>query len=89
MIQWLKSNRYVSDEGTTIVYTCWLDCEDTGITIESRKRHIPHANRGGTWDHTSYFVLQDGEKLIEKQSLTEAKRYAEARARVRKTWEGG
>lgn len=44
--------------------------------IESRKRHIPHANRQGTWDYTSYFVLRDGVELVEKHSLKDAKEYA-------------
>lgn len=83
-IQWLKNGRYVSSKGTTIIYSCWLDCEDTGITIESRKRHIPHAARPGTWDYTSYFVILGEEELIEKQTLTEAKKYAEALAKEQK-----
>lgn len=73
MIKWTKAGRTVSEEGTTIIY----QGEGTDLTIESRKRHIPHANRSGTWDHTSYFVIRDGEEIIEKWSLTEAKEYAE------------
>lgn len=73
MIGWIKTGKRVSQEGTTITYSGI----DTDITIESRKRHIPHANRAGTWDHTSYFVLKSGQEIVEKQSLTDAKRYAE------------
>ena len=72
-IKWIKAGRTVSTEGTTNIY----QGEGTAITIESRKRHIPHANRSGTWDHTTYFVLKDGKEIIEKYSLKDAKEYAE------------
>lgn len=72
-IKWIKAGRTVSAEGTTVIY----QGEGTTITIESRKRHIPHANRSGTWDHTTYFVLKDGKEIIEKYSLKDAKEYAE------------
>lgn len=72
-MMWEKIGRSVSADGTTITY--WL--QGTDITVESRKRHIPHANGIGTWDHTSYFVLDDGVALYEKQSLAEAKKLAE------------
>lgn len=72
-IKWIKAGRTVSAEGTTVIY----QGEGTAITIESRKRHIPHANRSGTWDHTTYFVLKDGKEIIEKYSLKDAKEYAE------------
>ena len=45
--------------------------------MQSRKRHIPHANGGGTWDHTSYWVLCDGVELKEKMRLMDAKEWAE------------
>lgn len=70
---WAKTGRTVTPEGTTVTYT---DLRETGLTIESRKRHILHANRSGTWDHTSYWVLRDGEELVERQSLTSAKEWA-------------
>ncbi len=73
MIGWIKTGRTVNSEGTTITYSG----VDTNLTIESRKRRIPHANRAGTWDHTSYFVLKDGKEVAEKWSLREAKRFAE------------
>ena len=70
---WQKTGKTVNAEGTTIRYTAYK----TNLSIESRKRHIPHANRSGTWDHTSYFVLRDGEEIAEKQSLKDAKEFAE------------
>lgn len=71
-IRWDKTGRKVGPEGTTITYTG----AGTPLTIESRKRHIPHAGRAGTWDHTSYFVLCNGREIAEKQSLADAKEFA-------------
>ena len=73
---WKNIGRAVTLEGTTIYYQP-VTYYKTDVTIESRKRHIPHSNRGGTWDHTSYFVIQGGKELIEKQTLKAAKAYAE------------
>ena len=73
MLKWAKTGRTVGPEGTTITYAA----EGTGLTIESRKRHIPHANRSGYWDHTTYYILKDGEEVIERWSLEGAKEYAE------------
>lgn len=73
MIRWIKTGREVNAEGTTITYSG----KGTDFAIESRKRHIPHANGIGTWDHTSYFVLKNGNELIEKFSLKDAKDFAE------------
>lgn len=73
MIEWKKTGKIVNDEGTTITYA-----SGTAYTIESRKRHIPHAGgREGTWDHTSYFLLDCANEVKEFMSLTDAKRYAE------------
>ena len=75
-LKWVRTERRVSKKGTDNVYE--PRTPGTGFQIESRKRHIPHANgRPGTWDHTSYFVLQYGKELVEKQSLTDAKEYVE------------
>ena len=71
MINWIKTGRTVTAEGTTITY------EGAGLVIESRKRHIPHTNRSGTWDHTTYFVMKDGVDLKELYSLKDAKEYTE------------
>ena len=57
MLTWEKTGRTVGSEGSTVTYTAK---EKPRITIESRKRHIPHANGVGTWDHTSFVVLVDG-----------------------------
>lgn len=73
-MKWVKMGETVSPEGTTIEY----EAVDHPFTIESRRRHIPHANgRSGTWDHTSYFVLFLGKEVAEKYSLKDAKEYAE------------
>ena len=74
MMIWEKIDRTVNREGTTITYRL----KGTEILVQSRKRHIPHANGGGTWDHTSYFVLDHGEEIAEKWRLEDAKKYAEA-----------
>ena len=71
---WEKIGRTVNREGTTITYRL----QGTEILVQSRKRQIPHSNRGGFWWHTTYFVIDHGEEIAEKQSLTDAKKYAEA-----------
>lgn len=74
MIKWTKMGKEVSTEGTTITY----EANNLPLTIESRKRHIPHANgKPGTWDYTSYFVIYCGEEVAEKHTLKDAKEYAE------------
>lgn len=72
-IKWIKTGRVVTSEGTTITY----EGSGTPYTIESRKRHIPHTNGIGTWDHTSYCVLKDDQELVEKYSLRDAKDYVD------------
>ena len=74
-MEWIKTGKTVNADGSTITYSLNNAPE---ITIESRKRHIPHANGSGIWEYTSYFVLRDGEELIEKHSLRDAKEHAEA-----------
>lgn len=70
--KWIKMGKTVTSEGSTNIYAYG----DTGYTVESRKRHIPHANgRSGTWDHTSYFVVKDGADVKEFQTLKEAQEY--------------
>ena len=72
-MNWIKIDKKVNDEGTTIVYGC-----SSGYTIESRKRHIPHASGSGTWDHTSYFVIDpDGKEIKICTTLKDAKDYVE------------
>lgn len=72
-MNWTKTSKHVTADGTTIIYKA----EGTGYTIESRKRHIPHANRSGTWDHTTYHVLHNGQEIKERYSLRDAKAWAE------------
>ena len=70
---WRTIGKNVNREGTTITY--WSG--GVNVLVQSRKRHIPHANGEGTWDHTSYFVLKDGEDVAEYWRLSEAKKHAE------------
>lgn len=72
-MMWKKTLRSVSAEGTTISY----ELPGCPMRIESRKRHIPHANGSGTWDHTSFFALRGEEVIAEKQTLADAKILAE------------
>ena len=69
IIKWVKLGKTVTSEGTTNTY----GYGHTDFTVESRKRHIPHANgHPGTWDHTSYFILENGRILSEKGTLKAA-----------------
>ena len=74
-MKWERTGKIVNVEGTTVEY------RPVGVrmnvSVESRKRHIPHANKLGTWDHTSYFVLVDGKDVKERWTLKDAKAYAE------------
>lgn len=45
--------------------------------IESRKRMIAHANRSGSWAHTTYFLIRPDGTEKEYYSLTDAKAAAE------------
>ena len=72
-MKWVRLNKTVNTDGTTIEY----GAPGTDLTIESRKRHILHANEAGTWNHTTYFVIRYGEELKELYSLKAAKEYAE------------
>lgn len=73
-IKWVKVEKTVNREGTTITYQAE---NDRWLIIQSRKRHIPHANGSGTWDHTTYWVMENGNELKECYSLADAKEYAE------------
>ncbi len=70
---WKRTGRKIFAKGTDTIYRAI----GTDIEIESRKRHIKHANGIETWDHTTYWVLKDGKEIIERYSLKEAKEYAE------------
>ena len=84
-MKWEKVGWKPDKDGKTIIYgTSKYIHTGSGcpLTIESRRRHIPHANGKGTWDHTTFFVLdKHGNELAEKQTLKAAKEFAEA------TWE--
>ena len=71
MLKWEKLGRTVrSDGGTDTLYAAGK------YRIESRKRMIPHASRGGSWAHTTFFLFADG-KEREFQRLKDAKEAAE------------
>ena len=73
IMKWNKTGMVIRANGDkTIFYH-----SDTGLKIESRRRNIPHANRGGSWMHTSYFlILPDGTEK-EYWRLQDAKDAAE------------
>lgn len=71
-IIWTRKGKTVGSEGTTVTY-CGLG---TTLSIESRKRHIPHANGVGTWDHTSYWVIDNNREIKEMWTLKDAKEFA-------------
>ena len=74
MLKWERTGRVKNAEGVTITYAA----AGTKYTIESRKRHIPHTQKPGTWDHTSYFVLQAGRMVLnEFTTMAKAKDYVE------------
>lgn len=75
MIQWKKTGKVENEEGSTITYSA----EGSDVTIESRKRHIPHAGcNSGTWDHTTYWVLKAGKEVAQEYRMSEAKFLAES-----------
>ena len=74
MDNWKKVDRNENREGTTVTYQLL----GTKIFVQSRKRHIPHANGEGTWDHTTFHVIVDGEEVKTRYTLKDAKEYAEA-----------
>ena len=85
MATWKKIDRTENSEGTTITYKL----KGMYLLVQSRKRHIPHAvgklgyNGRSTWDHTSYFVLDNGVEVKECWRLQDAKEYAEKLAAER------
>ena len=74
MIEWIKAEKTVNSEGTTITYQ---DKKNRLLVIQSRKRHIPHANGIGTWDCTTYHIIANGKEVKKTMSLRDAKEYAE------------
>ena len=74
MINWKRAGKTVTNEGTVITY----EGVGTDYYIKSIKKHIPHAGRPGTWDHTTYWLIDVGsEGQKEFQALKDAKEYAE------------
>lgn len=73
-MNWIKTGRTATEDGSITTYAAE---GHPAIRIESRKRQIEHAARGGTWAFTSYFVILDGEEVAEKMRLTDAKEFAE------------
>lgn len=75
-MKWSKIDRTVNSEGTTITYAA--EGLNRIILIQSRRRHIPHANGIGTWDHTTYHIIAAGmEAPSYYRTLGEAKEAAE------------
>lgn len=80
MAIWQRGGTTTSAEGKTVLY--WLP--GTEFEIESRTRHIPHANKIGTWDYTTYVVTRrkngQSEDLKVLHRLIDAKEWAEKEA---------
>ena len=74
MIRWVKTARTVRGDGTTVIRYLGIG---TDFMIESRKEQIPHANRPGSWAHTTCAVLKDGEMVTTRSTLKDAKELAE------------
>lgn len=70
---WEKIEKTVNSDGTTITYRA----PGTTLLIQSRKRHIPHTNGVGTWDHTTFWVIDHGREVQIFYTLKEAKEFAE------------
>ncbi len=77
MTEWKKTGRLEADGCRTVVYEPDPKPQHMDVRVESRKRPIPHSNRSGTWDLTTYFVVRDGADVIEKHTLADAKEAAE------------
>ncbi len=73
MINWEKIGRTETPDGSVVTYAGAY----THLTIESRKRSIPHANRSGSWEHTTYWLLYKGIEQKEFHTLKDAKEFAE------------
>lgn len=72
-MRWSKTGKEVYASGESTVY---YTSDDGRFEIQSRKKAIPHANRGGYWMHTTYFLIHDG-KEEEYDLLCRAKEAAE------------
>lgn len=72
-MRWIKTGKHVKASGESTVF---YKSADGQFRIESRKKAIPHANGVGSWMHTSYFLIHDGEEK-EYDLLCNAKKAAE------------
>lgn len=54
MLLWKKIGENAAADGT---YTITYRADGCDKIVQSRRVAIPHANRKGSWLHTSYFVL--------------------------------
>lgn len=79
MLKWERVKKHVFTDGSTNVVYKANGCP---VTIESRKRAIPHANGSGFWWHTTYVCIAPNGAEKECWRLQYAKEYAEA-------WEEG
>jgi len=71
---WQKTSMTrTADGGSVIRY----EAEGCPCAIESRKRAVPHANRSGSWMHTSYFLLRPDGTELEFWRLRDAQDAAE------------
>lgn len=73
---WYKFGSTVADEGSTSS-TITYKAEGSGLYVESRRRHIPHANGVGCWDITVYKVMAHGHEVKEFRRLMDAKAFIE------------
>lgn len=73
---WEKIERTVNSEGTTITYAA--EGTNRMLIVQSRKRHIEHANGVGTWEFTTYHVIIRGQEIRKVFCrMAAAKAYAE------------
>ena len=74
MANWTQVAKIVTNDGSTTIYGT---ADLPGITIESRKRAVPHANRPGSWDYTDFHVMNGDQEMAVKNALKDAKVWAE------------
>lgn len=74
LIRWEKVGKTVRGDGTTVIRYGGIG---TDYAIESRKEQIPHATRPGSWAHTTYAVIRDGEEVTTRYTLKDAKELVE------------
>lgn len=74
MAPWVKTGTAIKANGEkTIRYESFRNPN----AIESRREAIPHANRGGVWFRTSYFLIRPDGTEKEYFTLKAAKEAAE------------